>query len=661
MTATQTDVDPTPKRSVLIGTAGHIDHGKTRLVGQLTGVNTDRLPEEKARGISIDLGFAHIADGDLRIGVVDVPGHERFVRNMVAGATGINVAVLVVAADDGVMPQTREHLEIMDLLGIPTGLIALTKIDLVDEDLVELAKLDIEESIAGTFLEDAPVIPVSSETGEGIDELRQQLLQTCREISLPESLPLFRLAIDRVFSITGHGTVVTGSILSGDVQVGTSLDLWPEGRSVRVRSVERHGEQTEEAGSRQRTAINLAGIKHEEVSRGCELATAGYLQTTRRLLVDLRVLSSSPMALKDRIEVNLHIGTREVETRVILKGRRLEPGERGYAELRLSEPIVAAFGQRFILRRVSPAVTIGGGRILDPAIPDLLRIRDIETLAGNLDSDSATDRLSVYLGQRDSIRAADLTMASAVGLMPNELDQQLAQLRKAGSIVKLGERDRTFEIHADRLEALGKSVLRTIREEVIRHQPRRSLPKPTLLTACRDITSQQILEAVIAWLLKKKELVHIGDNLGPADLQVKLTKAQSRTRQAMLDAISDGGLTPPLAKELVQSLDQKPAEIDQLLNLTAEDGLIVKVGDGLFMTPESLDLAREKCKETLAGIQTEGESEGATMAQLRDGWGVTRKYAVPLCEYLDSIGVTIRLEDIRIVGPEIDTVLGVSG
>ena len=501
MTATQTDLDPTQTRSVLIGTAGHIDHGKTRLVGQLTGVNTDRLPEEKARGISIDLGFAHIADGDLRIGVVDVPGHERFVRNMFAGATGINVAVLVVAADDGVMPQTREHLEIMDLLGIPTGLIALTKIDLVDEDLVELAKLDIEEAVAGTFLEDAPVIPVSSETGKGIDELRQRLLETCREISLPESLPLFRLAIDRVFSITGHGTVVTGSVLSGDVQVGTSLDLWPEGRSVRVRSVERHGEQTEEAGSRQRTAINLAGVKHEEVSRGCELATAGYLQTTRRLLVDLRVLTSSPMTLKDRVEVNLHIGTREVETRVILKGRRLEPGQRGYAELRLSAPIVAAFGQRFILRRVSPAVTIGGGRILDPAIPDLLRIRDIETLAGNLDSDSAADRLSVYLGQRDSIRSADLTIASAVGLMPDELDEQLTQLREVGSIVKLGERDRTFEIHIDRLEALGRSVLRTIREEVVRHQPRRSLPKPTLLTACRDITSQQILEAVIAWLL----------------------------------------------------------------------------------------------------------------------------------------------------------------
>ncbi|MDA0587023.1 MAG: selenocysteine-specific translation elongation factor [Planctomycetota bacterium] len=642
----------TTTKSVLIGTAGHIDHGKTRLVGKLTGVNTDRLPEEKARGISIDLGFAHISDGDLRIGVIDVPGHERFVRNMVAGATGINVAVLVVAADDGVMPQTREHLEIMDLLGIPTGLIALTKIDIVDEDLVELAKLDIEESVAGTFLEGAPVIPVSSETGEGIDELRQAILDTCREIELPESLPLFRLAIDRVFSITGHGTVVTGSVLSGDVQVGATLDLWPEGRQVRVRSVERHGEQTEEAGSRQRTAINLAGVKHEEVSRGCELATAGYLQTTRRLLVDLRVLSSSPMPLKDRVEVNLHIGTREVETRVILKGRRLEPGERGYAELRLAEPIVAAFGQRFILRRVSPAVTIGGGRILDPAIPDLLRIRNIEELAENLDSDSGAERLSVYLGQRDSIRAGDLTIASAVGLMPDELETQLNELREAGSIVTLGERDRTFEIHASRLDALSRSILRTIREEVIRHQPRRSLPKPTLLTACREITTQHILEAVIAWLLKKKELVKIGENLGPADLQVKLTKAQSKNRQAMLDQITSGSLTPPLAKELAESIDQKPAEANQLLNLTEEDGLIVKVADGLFFTPEALDLARVKCKETLAEI------EEATMAQLRDGWGVTRKYSVPLCEYFDSIGVTVRRDNIRIAGEKIDTPIG---
>jgi len=643
-----------PTNSILVGTAGHIDHGKTRLVGKLTGVNTDRLPEEKARGISIDLGFAHLTDGDLQIGVVDVPGHERFVRNMVAGATGINVAVLVVAADDGVMPQTREHLEIMDLLGIPTGLIALTKIDLVDDDLVELARLDIEESVSGTFLQDAPVIAVSSETGEGIDELRQAVYRTCRSIVLPETLPLFRLAIDRVFSITGHGTVVTGSVLSGDVQVGTTLDLWPQGREVRVRSVERHGEQTDGAGSRQRTAINLAGVKYEEVSRGCELATTGYLQTAQRLLVHLRVLSSSPVTLKNRAEVNLHIGTREVATRVILKGRSLEPGQSGYAELRLAEPIVSAFGQRFILRRVSPAVTIGGGRILDPAIPQTQRIRDIETLAGNLDTESGTERLSVYLAQRDSLQAEDLTIASAVGLMPDELETRLAELRQAGQIVTLSERDRAFEMHIRRLEALGRSVARTIRETVISHQPRRSLPKPTLLTACREIASQQVLEAVIHWLLQKKELVRIGENLGPVDLQVKITKAQTRTRQTMLDEIQAGGLTPPLAREFVQSLNQKLPEIEQLLNLSAEDGLIVKVGDGLFLTPSALDQARIQCGEILRS------GDGATMAQLRDAWEVTRKYAVPLCEYFDAIGVTVRTGDLRTAGECLETPL-VSG
>ena len=289
----------TPLKPILLGTAGHIDHGKTRLVGRLTGIDTDRLPEEKARGISIDLGFAHFETGGFRFGVVDVPGHERFVRNMVAGATGFNVALLVVAADDGVMPQTREHLEIMDLLGISAGLVAVTKIDVVDPDLVELAQLDVEESVAGTFLEGAPVIPVSSETGEGLDTLKATLLEVCQGITLPETLPLFRMAIDRVFSITGHGTVLTGSVVSGDVHAGDTLQLWPEGRELRVRSVEHHGEQSDQAGSRQRTAINLAGLKHEDVSRGCELATPGYLQTTRRLLVDLRVLSSSPIPLKE--------------------------------------------------------------------------------------------------------------------------------------------------------------------------------------------------------------------------------------------------------------------------------------------------------------------------------------------------------------------------
>jgi selenocysteine-specific elongation factor len=636
-------------KHILIGTSGHIDHGKTRLVGRLTNINTDRLPEEKARGISIDLGFAHMQSGDLRIGVIDVPGHERFVRNMVAGATGINLALLVVAADDGVMPQTREHLEIMDLLGIPTGIVALTKTDLVDNEMVELAEYDIEENVQGTFLQDCPIIKVSSETGEGIDELRDKLIEICNQITLPKTLPLFRMAIDRVFSIPGHGTVVTGSVLSGEVHVGETLELWPEGREVRVRSVERHGEQSEEAGSRQRTAINLAGVKQEEVSRGCELASVGYLQTTRRILVDVRTLSSSLVTLKDRLEVNLHMGTREVQTRVILKGRKLEPGQRGFAELRLSEPIVAAWGQRFILRRISPAMTIGGGTVLDPSIPDLRRIRDIEAIAEQLVSDEPSHRLSVFLAQQDAIDSTNLRIASCVGVMPNVLIDLLAELKQNKSIVEIGERDRRFEIHKDRLAGLCKSVLRTIHEEVVKNHPRRSLPRPTLMTACREITSLHILDAIINELIRKKSLVRIGENLGPADLQVKLTKQQSKNRQAMLDAVVAGHLTPPTSKELGKLIDQKPAETEQLLNLTAEDGLIVRVGDGLYFTPESLDEARRRAKATIE------ENGPRTMGELRDAWEVTRKYSVPLCEYFDAIGVTIRDGDVRTAGPNISS------
>jgi selenocysteine-specific elongation factor len=633
---------------ILIGTAGHIDHGKTRLVGRLTGVNTDRLPEEKARGISIDLGFAHFEAGGFRFGVVDVPGHERFVRNMVAGATGINLAVLVVAADDGVMPQTREHLEIMDLLGIQAGLVALTKTDLVDPEMVELAQLDIEETVSGTFLDGCRVIPVSSETGEGIEELRAAIVELCSQVELPQTLPVFRMAIDRVFSITGHGTVVTGSVISGEVHVGDLLELWPEGREIRVRGVQQHGESSDEAGSRQRTAINLAGLKQDEVSRGCELATPGYLKPTRRLIVDLRLLSSSPMPLKDRVEVSLHMGTREVTARVILKGRRLEAGQCGIAELRLSEPVVAAWGQHFILRRTSPAVTIGGGRVLDPAIPDMRRLRDIVAIGSALQSDAPAERLAVRLEQQDSIDRADLSLASSVGIMPDELQRLIDELRNANEIVPLGTGEKTFEILQRRLDALAKSVLRTIREEVLRHQPRRSLPKPTLLTACRDITSAGLLESVIGLLVNQKQLVQIGENFGPADLQVQLTKAQRKARDEMLERIAAGELAPPMSKELAADLGLKLADGEQLLNLTVEDGLLHRVAEGLYVTPQALEVARQKTQDAI------NELGPATMAQLRDAWGVTRKHAVPLCEYLDEIGITKRNGDTRVAGPDID-------
>ncbi len=643
----------TDLQHILIGTAGHIDHGKTRLVGRLTDINTDRLPEEQARGISIDLGFAHWQADEFQFGIVDVPGHERFVKNMVAGATGIDVALLVIAADDSVMPQTREHLEIMDLLGVRAGLIAITKTDLVDPDFVELVEAEIEEVVAGTFLEGCPIVPVSSETGAGIEELKQTVLDVARRVELPTALELFRMPIDRVFSITGHGTVVTGSVMSGDVQPGATLELLPAQREVRVRSVENHGTHSQDAGVRQRTAINLAGVKAEEVLRGQELATPGFLQPTTRMLVEIRALSSSPMLLRDRLELNLHIGTCETLARLNLKGEKLKPGGRAYAELRLKDPVAAAYGQRFILRRTSPALTIAGGRILDPQIPAGKRIKDLHALGESLANPDVVERLAVCLGQRD---AADLTASEAawkVGVPPDRYDACLQALADDKQLVQIGAGERRLQVHTQRLDALASSVLRTIHEELERHQPRRALPRNTLIQACKEITRSEILDAVFDYLLKKKRLVHVGPHLGPTDLQVKLTKKQQALRTQLLEQIGQAGLTPPTTKELASDARQDRKEIETLLNLCVEDMLLVKAGDALYFAPAALEQARATCQQVL------GEQGEATMSQLREAWGVSRKFAVPVCEHFDALGVTIRAGDVRKAGPAIETELDV--
>lgn len=632
------------KRNVLIGTAGHIDHGKTRLVGKLTNTDTDRLPEEKARGISIDLGFAHWETDEFIFGMVDVPGHERFVKNMVAGATGVNVALLVIAADDSVMPQTREHLEIMDLLGVRTGVIAITKSDLVDGEFVELVEAEIEELVEGTFLEGCPIIPVSSETGAGLDVLKQTLVDVSRKCEWAETSQFFRMPIDRVFTIEGHGTIVTGSVMSGDVQPNDTLTLLPDDRAVRVRSVQNHGEKSVGSGARQRTAINLAGMKLDELSRGRELATPGFLQSSSRLLVEVRTLSSSPIVLKDRVELSLHIGTSEVEARVVLKGKQLKPGERAIAELRTKEPIVGAYGQRFILRRISPALTVAGGLVLDPYIDPEKRIRDLQQYGESMSGASLAERLSFLLSQTDAPKANKAQSLWRAGIpeqrfeeVVNELTESKRLIQVAGGIV----------IHADRLESLGGSILRTIREELERRQPRRSLPKDVIHSVCRNITKSDLIEAVLTHLLKSKQLVLVGKNLGPADAQVKLSKNQQQQRTRMLESISTGGLTPPTVKELTAELGVKPDQVASLLTICVEDGLLVAVSDQLYFTPESIDSGRKLAADLIAEISE------ATMSQLREKWEVTRKFAVPLCEFFDAHQLTVRNGDVRVAGPKL--------
>ena len=638
-------------KHILIGTAGHIDHGKTRLVMRLTGVDTDRLPEEKTRGISIDLGFAHWETEGYVFGVVDVPGHERFIKNMVAGATGVSLALLVVAADDSVMPQTREHLEIMSLLGLRTGVIAVNKIDLVDRDLLELVASEIEDLVTGTFLEGAPIVLVSAETGEGIDELKEALVRAASSIEMPRTIELFRMPIDRSISIPGHGTVVTGSVLSGSVHPGDTLELLPEGRTVRVRSVQNHGTSADDSGAQQRTALNLAGVKHEDTERGMELATPGYLQPTNRLIVELRVLPDSPMPLKDRTELNLHLGTTESLVRVALKGKRLEPGESACAELRTKRPVIGAYGQRFILRRPSPPTTVAGGTLLDPYVAQGKRIKDLHEYAKSLRTSSERDRLSSFLARQDTVPVDPLPIAWRIGIRPSHYEDLLEELLAEGELVVLSFGDSPLRIHRSRLDSLAASVMRTIRQELARHQPRRSLPKNTLLTACRDIAPPQVLHAVFEHLLQAKQLVLVGTNIGPADSQVKLTKNQSALLDTLMRRLADAGLTPPTTKELATELRQTPGDISLLLNLRVEEGLLVQLADGLYFTPQSLEDGRAVCEGFLS------ESGEATMSQLREAWGVTRKFSVPLCEYFDKIGITVRKGDVRVPGPRIgDTI-----
>lgn len=637
----------TNSKHILIGTAGHIDHGKTRLVGKLTGINTDRLPEEQARGISIDLGFAHFEQNGIQFGVVDVPGHERFVKNMVAGATGVNLVMLVIAADDSVMPQTREHLEIMELLGIPAGLVALTKIDLVERDFVELVAADISDLTRGTFLDGCPIVPVSSQTGEGLDELRAALAKLANDVVFPEALPLFRMPIDRVFSVAGHGTVVTGSVASGSTRAGETLEMLPEQREVRVRGVQHHGSQADDASARQRTAINLAGVKTDEVERGMELASPGYLLPTRRVLVELKHLSSSPLLLKDRQAFNLHLGTREVLARINLKGTPLPPGERGFAELRTKEPIVAAHGQRFILRRISPSVTIAGGRVLDPCLPVGKRIKDLASLGAKWASSSDVARLSALIAQKDSIDDSPLEAARRAGIAPARYRQLLDELRTTGQLIRLGSAERGLLVHKDRLAALSASVMKTIREVLAKHQPRRALPRELFLSGCREITHAALLDAVFNHLLVKGELVKVGPHIGPADAQVKLTKNQQAARAKLLEEVTSAGLTPPTTKELAATVGQKLDQIEPLLHVSCEDGLLVKVAEDLYFSPEAIERARQLCAEFL------DKNGPASMGQLRDAWNVSRKFSVPLCEFFDASGLTIRNGDLRIAGPNL--------
>jgi selenocysteine-specific elongation factor len=629
-------------RPFVIGTAGHVDHGKSTLVKALTGIDPDRLAEEKARAMTIDLGFAWLTlPGGQSVSVVDVPGHERFIKNMLAGVGGIDAALLVIAADEGPMPQTVEHLAILDLLGVDRGVIVLTKADTVEGDWLDLVREEVRELVSSTTLEDAPIVTVSALTGEGLPTLLETLEEVLASSPGTPGGSIPRLPVDRVFSVSGFGTVVTGTLSGGEINTGDELRLYPGDRRARVRGLQSHQEKVSRALPGRRTAVNLSGITTEEVRRGDVLAPPGIMSPSQRLDVRLRLLPDAPVALKQNDEIDFFTGAAELPARITLLDReRLDPGESAWVQLRFRAPIAVLKNDRFIVRRPSPSETLGGGEIVDPNPPRHRRFRPetiaaLETLAAG-----APDEILLQALEQRPIEIKELA-AGAAGLSPKQVDEALAQLIAEGDVVVLGGPGRApgatdFAIATSLLETLTRQtsdVLRSyhasqpLRPGLAREDARRRLGNAQL----------RLFDGLIATMAGAGELIDDGATLRLPTFRMTLDPTRRAAADDYLTAIRVQPYTPPGPHE--HRLD---AETLATLEYLRE---VIKIADGVYFAPEAWDAL---VKGTLAFIDRNGSM---TLSQFRDHFGTSRKYAQAALEYLDQLKYTRRVGDDRVRGP----------
>jgi selenocysteine-specific elongation factor len=636
---------------LILGTAGHIDHGKTSLVKALTGVDTDRLPEEKRRGITIELGFAELVlddgqGGGFRLGIVDVPGHERFVRNMLAGATGMDLAMLVVAADDSVKQQTREHLDILRMLNLEAGVIALTKCDLPDASWIELVEEEVRELVRGTFLAEAPIVRCSSVTGEGLDALRRELLAAAQRVAASVQQRRvagpFRMAIDRTFTIAGHGTVVTGSVASGQARAGDELVIEPGGIAARIRGVQQHDRTVEEIHRGQRAAINLAGIHHETIARGHELASPGYLIPSRRITVRLTALADLPRPLKSRSRARLHVGTAEVMASVVLLDQdELKPGESALAQLLLRQSVVATWNQPFVLRSESPVMTIGGGRVLDPHAERIRRDeRSRLDALQRLEDGDATVRAAaaLYLFGLRPWKPTDLVRMAGV----DDAESVIARLRERGELVEIRiSATRTMWLARQTLLDLAERVETTL-AKLHQHFPLNTMiDRSRLLNRFAYLDNPPLVEAVLERMVREKKLRVSERGVALAGHGPQLSANEQKLVDEIVERFRAAGFQPPTVPELQKSVTKNQAVVPKLVELAAAEGHLIAVSGEFYLHREMESRLRESLGVELAG------GKGLTMSEIRERLETTRKYAVPICEYLDRVGFTRREGDLR--------------
>jgi selenocysteine-specific elongation factor len=626
-------------KSLIIGTAGHIDHGKTALVKALTGIDADRLAEEKRRGITIDLGFAHMdmpePNGDvLRIGFVDVPGHERFVRNMLAGVGGIDLVLLVIAADESIKPQTREHFDILQLIGVSHGITVLTKSDAVDADTLDIVRLEVEEFLRGTFLEHAPIVAVSSLTGVGLDDLKLSILNVSTNLPQRDSQTLARLPIDRVFTMKGFGTVATGTLISGTIRKEEELQAFPTGRFVRVRGIQVHGSSTDFATAGQRTALNLAGASPEDLSRGMILAPREVFATTRRLDVRLRLLSSAPRPLKNHARVHFHCYTMETVAEIVMhRSKQVDPGQEVFARVRIPGPSLLLPGDRFIIREFSPVVTIGGGAVLDSA--PLQRSSptesDLEILGGE-------DRGSILRFRIERRRHAGISLAGLVqetGWTAKFIDTQLRKSVAEAQIVQAGD---LYLSHSAGQE-LTQQIVVTVAEFHKRNPLSGGISKEELReqSGAHGVSFDSALQA----LVRAKQLEIVGDvvRLPGRGVEMKDEEAESKTRIEQVFAAA--GLRVPALNDVLSGLKIDRHRAQKIVTLLLREKVLMKISDELVFHSRALEQLRRQM------LEHKSKSPRMDVAQFKELTGVSRKYAIPLLEYLDRVRVTRRVGDMR--------------
>ncbi len=627
-------------KSVIVGTAGHIDHGKTALVKALTGIDADRLEEEKRRGITIDIGFAHLelpANGDLlRLGFVDVPGHERFVRNMLAGVGGIDLVLLVVAADEAIKPQTREHFDICRLLNISHGITVITKSDQVDDETLSVVRLELEDFLRGSFLEKAPMVAVSSRTGAGLQELKKALVQVSLQVSAKDSRALLRLPVDRVFVMKGFGTVITGTLVSGTVRKEDELQVFPGGKRVRVRGVQVHGAAAALAIAGQRTALNLAGATTEELARGMTLAAPGVLRTARRAHVHLALLPGV-RPLRDRARVHFHLFASECIAEVrLLEAPKLEAGGSGYAELRFSEPLLVLPGDRFIIRQFSPVITIGGGAVVDAA-PLIRRRSSQETIAflETLRHETPQKILMARVARRGMGGLSQAEAVAETGWRPEEVEERARGPVERGELVRLG----ALLVCGGAFQQAQAQVLAALAAYHDANPLVPGISREELRAATR--LGPEVFTGVLETLAKANQLTLSGELVTASGRGVVMKDEEAESKRVIENAFANAGLKVPALNEVLAGLKVDRGRAQKIVTLLLRDKVLVKLADDLVFHRSAL----EELRRLMAAHKA--KSARIDVGQFKDLAGVTRKYAIPLLEYLDRERVTRRVGDAR--------------